>query len=177
MSAPSRAVRVVGEVSDLLMAAVRLSAREPNRSAAALPYLLQLAEFDNYENSCLTAAEVAAIRWLQVARSTSAAVAEALAARLWQQGFHAVAFDPDSRTLRPLAEAIGTDAARDLAALLAGRLYLVPIPPWTAVMGAEIQSDVQKERALGFHDETAFPLCPARDALLDRCEALARGEA
>lgn len=170
MSAPAGRVLIEGAVSDLVAAGIRLSVRNPCRSADQLPYALQLAEFNGEENSFLIAAEVAAIRWLDVV-AAARLVPDTLLALLTKVGVAAIAFDSDGRTTTSLARLLGIEAASELTAVLRGRVYVAPLLPWSPQMAEAIYRDILAERATGFDERAKFRICAERDALLAVAEA------
>lgn len=164
---------IAGEVSDRIEAAIRLARRAPGNQADTLPYALQWPELDAAEQGCATVAEIAEVRWLDIAKAcdypdraapTSSAVAEILAADLLRRGFGALAFDPDGRALRIVAQCSDSNTAAWLATRLAGRVYLVPFGHWSLRRADVIRADLRREQQAGCPLQ-GFQICGERIGL------------
>jgi hypothetical protein len=168
-SAARGSIAVAGEVSGLLMAAIRLALREPSRTSDWMPYALQFGELDNVEHAALTVAEIADLRWREVERAAPSFGAK-LSTHLQALGYAAIAFDPDGRQLVVVASCLAQESiSAELALRLAGRVYLVPFRTWSPLTAEAIYSDVLAERAAGFPLE-GFTHCAERAALLSITE-------
>lgn len=127
------------------------------------------------EQAYASSSEIAAIRWRQVDRASYGRGAE-LATRLRDAGYLAVFFPADYQveTEREVATA-ALLKMEDCVADLAGRVYLVPAPSWTASIANAIAADVAAENAADrTPDEPRleWAYCNERTALLDECDRL-----
>lgn len=133
--------------------------------------------------------ELAAVRWLEVERASrwcrpladqSQPSGESIAALVRKSGCSALSFmKGEGLPTRDQITALGDFLALELAQMLQGRIYVLPLPGWTAEMARAIEADITAELAasdsawLGSGALEEWQPCPERSQLLDQAEALA----
>jgi hypothetical protein len=155
MNRPNDPLRFAGDVTYLsrhTKSALRKAVVKPNSRADEFPHKLTIGEWQYAETCRATIAEVAYVRWIDIARAAAHPYEATIFARAIQaHGFNAIAFDADdSAAIELVLELLSSTLLHRsflhaLMRCLDGHVYLVPSVAWLPACADSIYSDIRAQ--------------------------------